>query len=105
MAHDYIASEASSVAQKVSASMTYGGAAFSVFQWFASNANWVAAFVGIVVTIAGFIWNRIDAKKKESEEKKKRELEEFLMMKEETRRQEEHEARMIALRSGVIHED
>lgn len=51
--------------------MLYGGGAFSVGQWFAENANWIAATVGIVVTIAGFVLTYRASKRKE-----KRELEE-----------------------------
>lgn len=102
MAHEYLASEASTMAQKISASMTYGGATFSVFQWLSDNANWIAALVGIIVTIAGFVWNRIDAEIKKSQELRVRELEEFLMLKEEERKQEAHEARMESIKRGIV---
>ena len=92
----------STVASKVSAAITYGGATFSVFQWLSDNANWLAAFVGIIVTISGFVWNRIDAEIKKSQEIRVRELEEFLMLKEEERKQEAHEARMEAIKRGIV---
>ena len=65
-----IASQASEVAQ-LPRLMLYGGGAFSIGQWFAENANWIAAAVGILVTVAGFVMTCISLKRRE-----KRELEE-----------------------------
>ena len=89
------------IAQRASNVLTYGGATFSVFQWLADNANWIAAFVGIFVTVVGFVWNRIDLHYKNKAEAKARELEEFLLLKEEERRQEEHDAKMTAIKYGL----
>lgn len=63
---------ASQGAGKIPESVMYGGGVFSVCQWFADNVNWIAGLVGIVVTIGGFIWSRIDAKKKRIAEDKVR---------------------------------
>lgn len=67
-----IASQASEAAQ-LPKLMLYGGGAFSVGQWVAQNVNTIAAVIGVVVTIAGFVWSRMDASKKRKEEREEHE--------------------------------
>lgn len=84
-----IANQASEAAQ-IPKLMMYGGGAFSVGQWFAANANWIAAAVGIAVTVAGFVWNRVDAARKTARDKADSDFRAALQL-------EEHKANMALL--------
>lgn len=96
-----IASQASEVAPQLPKLLMYGGGAYSVWQWLTENMNWIAAAVGIVVTIVGFVWNRID-KSRERKMKERADADHA-----ETERlnrrlaQERHDLEMARLRKAI----
>lgn len=73
-----------------------GGTLTTAFGWLASNG--AAVFIGIVVTVLGFVVNYVFQRRRDKREAELAEFQRNIELAEERRRQEMHEAQLAALR-------
>lgn len=77
-----------------------GGTLTSIFGWLSSNG--AAIFIGIIITIFGFILNGVFQWMREKRAREEHNLKKKLLELELRKQQEEHEVRMNLLKQGII---
>ncbi len=76
-----------------------GGTLAAAFGWLISNG--AAVFIGIFITVLGFVVNYIFQRRRDNREKEQAMFSRELDLAEERRRQELHEAQLLSLRSKL----
>lgn len=76
-----------------------GGTATSIFGWLTSNG--AAVFIGIVVTIAGFLVNYWFQRRREKREIADMDFQHKLALEEERRKEEMHQAQLAAIKESL----
>ena len=80
-----------------------GGFMTLLYGWMTDAGT--AIFVGVVVTIAGFVMSYYFQRKKQNRERDEASLRERLLLREEDRKEELHQARLLRIKLSDIIED